>query len=218
MGLQVLIIHDRIGQKGFGCTASDNHPEGDAMEGNSISRERLIHAGIQELEENGLSSFSLRRVAQRCGVSCAAPYKHFKDKGALIQAIAEQYNAQWTRRQARVLESSGDDISLCLREICKEYLRFLLDNPNFCTLATQMDAATSKWHLSHLLNQSSPSKKLIEEYCRVHHMAPETAQVKINLLRGLLFGVAMMVGTGELCLDESTLEALYREINNAFLC
>ena len=187
------------------------------MEGNSVSRERLIQAGIQELEENGLNSFSLRRVAQRCGVSCAAPYRHFKDKSALLQAIAEQYNAQWSRRQARILEAVGDDLDRQLQEICKEYLRFLLDNPNFCLLVTWMDAATSKWQLRHLLDNSSPSKKLIQKFCDAHNMTPETAHIKISLLRGLLFGVAMMVGAGELELNEDSLDALYREILSAFL-
>ena len=81
------------------------------MESGSISRERLILAGIQELEANGLSGFSLRKVAQRCGVSCAAPYKHFKDKGELVLAIAEHYNAQWVRRQRAVLARTERDVT-----------------------------------------------------------------------------------------------------------
>lgn len=187
------------------------------MEGNSISRDRLIQAGIQELEANGLSGFSLRRVAQSCGVSCAAPYKHFKDKNALLCAIAEQYNAQWALRQAKCLEHCGDDIALQIQAICKEYLHFLLDNPNFCVLATQADAAINKWQLQHLLNESSPSKKLIYEYCMVHGMTPEIAQTKIYLLRGLLLGTAMMVGVGEMVLNEERIQALYVEMNSMFL-
>ena len=187
------------------------------MEGSSISRERLIRAGMQELEENGLHGFSLRRVAQNCGISCAAPYRHFKNKEDLLRAIASQYNARWALRQRQVLERCEGDLTQCLREICLEYLHFLLDNPSFCTLATQMDAATSKWHLQHLLDRSSPSKKLIHEYCLLHGMSRETAHVKICLLRGLLFGVAMMVGSGELQLNEDSIHALYAEINSAFL-
>ncbi|MBQ9131598.1 MAG: helix-turn-helix transcriptional regulator, partial [Clostridia bacterium] len=50
-------------------------------------RERLIIAGIRELEAHGLNDFSLRRVAVACEVSCAAPYRHFKDKEELILEI-----------------------------------------------------------------------------------------------------------------------------------
>ena len=187
------------------------------MEGNGISRDRLIQAGMQEIEENGVNHFSLRRVAQRCGVSCAAPYKHFKDKGALIQAIAREYNVKWSLRQRAVLERMGEDITLKLREICKEYLRFLLDNPNFCALVSLSDAATGKWFMGSLFDGTTPSKKLVQQYCLSHNMDPETAHVKIVLLRGLFFGVAMLVGSGELELSERRIDILYREINSAFL-
>lgn len=187
------------------------------MEGSSISRDKLIQAGIHELENNGLSGFSLRRVAQSCGVSCAAPYKHFKDKNALLCAIAEEYNVQWAQRQAKCLEHCGTDIAQQIQSICMEYLHFLLDNPNFCVLATQADASINKWHLQHLLNESSPSKKLIYEYCMVHGITPETAHIKITLLRGQLLGIAMMVGVGEFQLTEESIHALFVEMNSVFL-
>lgn len=182
-----------------------------------ISRERLILAGIQEMESNGLSGFSMRKVAQRCGVSCAAPYRHFKDKGELVKAIAAHYNAQWALRQRRVLDATEGDITQRLREMCKEYLRFLLDNPNYCSLVTLTDAATGKWYMDSLFDGTTPSKKLVQEYCAYHRMDPETAHAKVVLLRGLFFGVAMLVGSGELELNERRIEILYREINSAFL-
>ena len=43
------------------------------------TREALILAGLEELNEYGIQHFSTRRVAKACGMSCAAPYKHFKD-------------------------------------------------------------------------------------------------------------------------------------------
>ena len=187
------------------------------MEGNTISRERLIQAGIAEIEQNGVSRFSLRHVAQRCGVSCAAPYKHFKDKRALMQAIAEHYNARWAERQKAVLDAAGEDITRQLQEVCKEYLRFLLDNPNYCALVTLSDAATGKWFMRSLFDGTTPSKKLVQQYCICNHMDTETAHVKVVLLRGLFFGVAMLVGSGELELNEKRMEILYREINSAFL-
>ena len=50
-------------------------------------RTRLILAGITELEEHGLGDFSLRRAALAAQVSCAAPYRHFKDKDEYIREI-----------------------------------------------------------------------------------------------------------------------------------
>lgn len=42
------------------------------------TRETLILAGLEELNEYGVQHFSTRRVAKACGVSCAAPYKHLR--------------------------------------------------------------------------------------------------------------------------------------------
>ena len=50
--------------------------------GSASVREQLITAGIEELNAHGMAGFSLRRVAAACNISCAAPYKHFKNKKA----------------------------------------------------------------------------------------------------------------------------------------
>jgi AcrR family transcriptional regulator len=49
-----------------------------------------MDAGVEVLAERGVDGLSLREVARRAGVSQAAPYHHFADKGALLSAIAEQ--------------------------------------------------------------------------------------------------------------------------------
>lgn len=50
----------------------------------------LIGAGVAILSEEGLEGLSLRKVAQRAGVSHNAPYSHFADKQSLIAAISTE--------------------------------------------------------------------------------------------------------------------------------
>ena len=52
-------------------------------------RDKLLDVGMAELNEFGYQNFSVRRIAAKCGVSCAAPYKHFKDKHSYVAAILE---------------------------------------------------------------------------------------------------------------------------------
>ena len=37
------------------------------------TREELIKAGVEEINRYGVAGFSMRRIAQLCGVSCGAP-------------------------------------------------------------------------------------------------------------------------------------------------
>ena len=50
----------------------------------------LIRSGAKVLAKEGVSGFSLRKVAKHAGVSHAAPYAHFADKQALIAAISTE--------------------------------------------------------------------------------------------------------------------------------
>ncbi len=52
-------------------------------------RNSLIAAAEVLLVQKGLTELSLREVAKAAGVSNAAPYRHFRDKTALIEALAE---------------------------------------------------------------------------------------------------------------------------------
>lgn len=51
-------------------------------------RRALVDAARRILENEGPSALSLRAVAREAGVSPAAPYHHFKDKGELLDAVA----------------------------------------------------------------------------------------------------------------------------------
>jgi AcrR family transcriptional regulator len=48
-----------------------------------------VDAARKLLEREGPSALSLRAVAREAGVSPAAPYHHFKDKGELLAAVAQ---------------------------------------------------------------------------------------------------------------------------------
>ena len=51
-------------------------------------RNALLSAGEVLLQQHGPGGLSLREVARVAGVSHAAPYRHFRDKAALLQALA----------------------------------------------------------------------------------------------------------------------------------
>ncbi len=50
----------------------------------------LLSASAEMIAEGGTECLSMRKLADRVGVSRTAPYHHFKDRNALLCAIAEQ--------------------------------------------------------------------------------------------------------------------------------
>jgi AcrR family transcriptional regulator len=52
------------------------------------TRDAIVDAAAQLLDEGGLEAVTLREVGRRAGVSHNAPYKHFADKEALLAAVA----------------------------------------------------------------------------------------------------------------------------------
>lgn len=54
------------------------------------TKEQLVSAAAKLLDSGGQAAVTLRAVAERVGVSHNAPYWHFRDRSALLAAVAEQ--------------------------------------------------------------------------------------------------------------------------------
>lgn len=52
-------------------------------------RESLLATALEMMEVEGIAAVSMRKLAERVGVSRSAPYHHFRDKQELLSAIAE---------------------------------------------------------------------------------------------------------------------------------
>jgi AcrR family transcriptional regulator len=53
-------------------------------------REKLLNTATDLIATGGIENLSIRKLADKVGVSRTAPYHHFKDKNELLCAIAEQ--------------------------------------------------------------------------------------------------------------------------------
>ena len=92
-------------------------------------RQALLAAAKEIIAEAGIENLSLRKLAERAGVSRTAPYHHFSGKNDLLCAIA----AEGFRRRHGLAKETFDDPSLSQEQkfgefICG-YVRFAADNP-----------------------------------------------------------------------------------------
>ena len=53
-------------------------------------REALITAALEVISERGLAGFAVAELARAVGVSQGAPYRHFRDRNALVAEIARR--------------------------------------------------------------------------------------------------------------------------------
>jgi AcrR family transcriptional regulator len=95
----------------------------DGGHGQSL-RTRLITAARDLLERDGLEAATLRATAREAGVSHMAPYRHFKDKDALLAAVAEQ----GFRAMTRFIDAAGG-AGTERNAAGLAYVAFALDNP-----------------------------------------------------------------------------------------
>jgi AcrR family transcriptional regulator len=60
-------------------------------------RDALVQAALREAEQGGPEAISIKALAKKLGVSQPAPYRHFADREALLQAVTaeafRQFNA-----------------------------------------------------------------------------------------------------------------------------
>jgi AcrR family transcriptional regulator len=91
-------------------------------------RRALIDAASRLLEAEGPSALSLRAVAREAGVSPAAPYHHFKDKGELLEAVAGE---GWTLLDSAISKARAEAATPAdaLDEIGVAYVCFARENP-----------------------------------------------------------------------------------------
>jgi len=92
-------------------------------------RRALIDAARRLLESEGASALSLRAVAREAGVSPAAPYHHFKDKGELLDAVAQE---GWDMLNHAMIEARAKAVGVKDRmtALGVTYVCFARDNPS----------------------------------------------------------------------------------------
>lgn len=179
-------------------------------------RQLLIEAGIEEINRSGVAEFSVRRVAQACGVSCAAPYKHFKDRREFIAAIIEYVNEQWYERQEMILAACTDGLRQQIVEIVVGYVRFLVEKPWFRSILMLKDEEFENLYHKARGQMSSRSQKLEAEYFAESGWSEEKIKRKLHIVRAILFGTVFLIETGEVAFSEQVLENIRNAVDREF--
>ena len=89
----------------------------------------LKQATLDLVVEYGPQTFTLAAVAQKVGVSPAAPYRHFKSKEELLQAVALDGFNQFATKLKDAYQKKVSNPKEALRATGKAYLEFAKEFP-----------------------------------------------------------------------------------------
>lgn len=98
-------------------------------------KESLIKMGLKLYNEEGAEKFSIRKVAALCNVSHAAPYKHFRSKEELINAISEYVFTNFQNSLNEIVEVYKNDPHERIIQLGKKYVWFMVENPDYLKFA-----------------------------------------------------------------------------------
>ena len=97
-------------------------------------RNALIVAAAELIEESGSLGFTMADAARRAGVSNAAPYRHFRDKEALLEAVGQLgfFGLSQTARRVRDEHPAGSIEAIIA--LGKNYIAFVTEKAAFYDL------------------------------------------------------------------------------------
>ena len=194
-------------------TKLSNRSKGGNMadSGDITTRDRLILAGMDEIRANGIQGFSLRRVAAACGVSCAAPYKHFEDKQQLFDEMILYANEKWLITLSKVDDKQLSTVSrIANASVC--FIKFLISNPHFRSILMIKEMGLDTNDTSLQVLPSIPLKRIFVQYAYENNIVKAELLRRMFITRSLLYGAALIVGTDNSNEVDSYLEILRETI------
>lgn len=91
-------------------------------------RLRLLRAASEIISNEGLKKLTMRALSNQVGVSRTAPYRHFKNKDALLLSIAEEGFNELTIRYRKINHDISLDSLSKLQNIGLAYIEFAIKN------------------------------------------------------------------------------------------
>lgn len=91
-------------------------------------KQELVKAALQAIESRGQVEFNLRELAQTCGVSVAALYRHFASKNQLLIELARQGFESLHAHYGAIMHDASLDGPQRLRALGLAYVHFAMDH------------------------------------------------------------------------------------------
>ncbi|HEY6754759.1 MAG TPA: TetR/AcrR family transcriptional regulator [Pseudolabrys sp.] len=94
-------------------------------------KEALVRAALELIAEKGPAGFTFADAARWAGVSPAAPYRHFRDRDALLADVARRGFEEFATALAQAWNDGSPDAMTAFDRLGKTYLAFAKREPAY---------------------------------------------------------------------------------------
>ncbi|MDN4173135.1 TetR/AcrR family transcriptional regulator [Nocardioides sp. SOB77] len=178
-------------------------------------RRALVEAGSALLEEQPPARISLREVARKAGVSHAAPYHHFGDRGGLLKAVGDECMRDFLDRQEAAAAAAADPAER-LVALGAAYVSFADERPHAFALVFDPELCPPDDPSPERAPLIARNEQLLAEcvaaWLEYRGRSQEDLEALAAALWGTVHGLAALVGEGQLALEQvgPALRALVR--------
>ncbi len=109
-------------------------------------KKALITTAVKMLQKVAASELSLRELARQAGVSQAAPYRHFKNKEALLAAISQEGFELKLKYMQEAVAAVGDNHDEAMYACAEAYLKMATLHPEHFKIMSSSSVLPTEEH------------------------------------------------------------------------
>jgi AcrR family transcriptional regulator len=94
-------------------------------------REALVRAALDLIAKHGPAGFTFADAARSAGVSSAAPYRHYRDRDALLADVARRGFELFAERMAKAWNDGKPNPYTAFEDLGRAYLAFARDEASY---------------------------------------------------------------------------------------
>jgi AcrR family transcriptional regulator len=172
--------------------------------------DRIVAAARAAVIKHGSAAMSIRGVAAAVGVTPMAIYRHFADRDALLDVVAEQLFAELGARGRG--RPWSDDLDADITVLLDDHLEFALRQPWLYAFLFTEVRANARRYPDDFRQGESPTLSvvvdLLNEGVRRRLFREHDAQEQALIIAAVLHGLVQLYHGRRIALDEAGFKAL----------
>jgi AcrR family transcriptional regulator len=163
-------------------------------------REALIQAALDLISEKGPAGFTFAEAARAAGVSPAAPYRHFRDRDALIADVAKRGFTAFASALSEAWNGGAPSPLAAFDKVGRAYLAFASTEPAF--FAAMFESGLSFTDYPDVRAEGDRAFSVLREACEAviatlpKERRPPALMMALHIW-SLSHGIAALFGRGD---------------------